>query len=167
MTNAGRPVVACVGAGRMGRGIAHAFAYAGHEVRLVDVSSALAKNAPPDSSLISNMNPLVLLKGLVADKKQSKLIHNVLLFEVNKEGTFGVIATSEACLAVFFDLGEACLLEKDREAEAEREQERLGTVTRAVVVESPADPSSRVRAVEVAKRRPVNRHERRKMAASK
>lgn len=31
-----RPVIACVGAGRMGRGIAHAFAYAGHEVRLID-----------------------------------------------------------------------------------------------------------------------------------
>jgi 3-hydroxybutyryl-CoA dehydrogenase len=30
------PAVACVGAGRMGRGIAHAFAYAGHEVRLID-----------------------------------------------------------------------------------------------------------------------------------
>ena len=29
-------VIACVGAGRMGRGIAHAFAYAGHEVRLID-----------------------------------------------------------------------------------------------------------------------------------
>ncbi|HYH21816.1 MAG TPA: 3-hydroxybutyryl-CoA dehydrogenase [Azospirillum sp.] len=31
-----RPVVACVGAGRMGCGIAHVFAYAGHEVRLID-----------------------------------------------------------------------------------------------------------------------------------
>ncbi|HET9619049.1 MAG TPA: 3-hydroxyacyl-CoA dehydrogenase NAD-binding domain-containing protein, partial [Pseudolabrys sp.] len=31
-----RPVIACVGAGRMGRGIAHAFAYAGHDVRLID-----------------------------------------------------------------------------------------------------------------------------------
>ena len=31
-----RPVIACLGAGRMGRGIAHAFAYAGHPVRLVD-----------------------------------------------------------------------------------------------------------------------------------
>ena len=30
------PVIACVGTGRMGRGIAHAFAYAGHEVRLID-----------------------------------------------------------------------------------------------------------------------------------
>jgi 3-hydroxybutyryl-CoA dehydrogenase len=32
-------VIACVGAGRMGRGIAHAFAYAGHEVRLIDGKS--------------------------------------------------------------------------------------------------------------------------------
>jgi len=32
----GLPVIAALGAGRMGRGIAHAFAYAGHEVLLVD-----------------------------------------------------------------------------------------------------------------------------------
>jgi 3-hydroxybutyryl-CoA dehydrogenase len=31
------PVVASLGAGRMGRGIAHAFAYAGHEVLLIDL----------------------------------------------------------------------------------------------------------------------------------
>lgn len=31
-----RPVIACLGAGRMGRGIAVAFAYAGHEVAIVD-----------------------------------------------------------------------------------------------------------------------------------
>jgi 3-hydroxybutyryl-CoA dehydrogenase len=36
MTDAGRPVVACCGAGRMGRGIAHCFAYGGHAVRLLD-----------------------------------------------------------------------------------------------------------------------------------
>jgi 3-hydroxybutyryl-CoA dehydrogenase len=33
---AGRPMIACLGAGRMGRGIAHCFAYAGHAVRLLD-----------------------------------------------------------------------------------------------------------------------------------
>ena len=32
-----KPVIAAVGAGRMGRGLAHVFAYAGHEVRLLDV----------------------------------------------------------------------------------------------------------------------------------
>lgn len=31
------PIIATLGAGRMGRGIAHAFAYAGHEVLLIDV----------------------------------------------------------------------------------------------------------------------------------
>lgn len=32
-----KPVVAAIGAGRMGRGLAHVFAYAGHPVRLLDV----------------------------------------------------------------------------------------------------------------------------------
>lgn len=36
MTSA-KPRVAAVGAGRMGRGLAHVFAYAGHEVALIDV----------------------------------------------------------------------------------------------------------------------------------
>lgn len=36
------PIIACVGAGRMGRGMAHAFAYAGHNVRLVDAKERSA-----------------------------------------------------------------------------------------------------------------------------
>jgi 3-hydroxybutyryl-CoA dehydrogenase len=38
MSNA-RPAIACLGAGRMGRGIAVAFAYAGHDVTMVDIKS--------------------------------------------------------------------------------------------------------------------------------
>jgi 3-hydroxybutyryl-CoA dehydrogenase len=38
-----RPAIACLGAGRMGRGIAVAFAYAGHQVALIDV-----KSRPPE-----------------------------------------------------------------------------------------------------------------------
>jgi 3-hydroxybutyryl-CoA dehydrogenase len=38
MTTA-RPIIACLGAGRMGRGIAVAFAYAGHAVTLIDVKA--------------------------------------------------------------------------------------------------------------------------------
>lgn len=34
-----RPIIACLGAGRMGRGIAVAFAYAGHRVRLLDMKA--------------------------------------------------------------------------------------------------------------------------------
>jgi 3-hydroxybutyryl-CoA dehydrogenase len=38
-----RPVIACLGAGRMGRGIAVAFAYAGHTVTLIDVKARSAE----------------------------------------------------------------------------------------------------------------------------
>src|ERR1700730_4639906 len=41
MTSA-RPTIACLGAGRMGRGIAVAFAYAGHLVTMIDVKSRSA-----------------------------------------------------------------------------------------------------------------------------
>jgi 3-hydroxybutyryl-CoA dehydrogenase len=34
-----RPTIACLGAGRMGRGIAVAFAYAGHDVAMIDVKA--------------------------------------------------------------------------------------------------------------------------------
>jgi 3-hydroxybutyryl-CoA dehydrogenase len=38
-----RPAVACLGAGRMGRGIAVAFAYAGHKVAMIDVKPRSAE----------------------------------------------------------------------------------------------------------------------------
>src|SRR5258705_4870777 len=39
---ASRPKIACLGAGRMGRGIAVAFAYAGHAVTMIDVKARSA-----------------------------------------------------------------------------------------------------------------------------
>src|SRR5450759_3152651 len=41
---AARPAIACLGAGRMGRGIAVAFAYAGHAVTMIDVKARSAKD---------------------------------------------------------------------------------------------------------------------------
>jgi len=41
-------VIGALGAGRMGRGIAHAFAYAGHEVVLID---AKPRDAPACDAL--------------------------------------------------------------------------------------------------------------------
>src|ERR1700685_1208378 len=38
-----RPAIACLGAGRMGRGIAVAFAYAGHAVTMIDVKPRSAE----------------------------------------------------------------------------------------------------------------------------
>jgi len=48
MANGAAPVIACVGAGRMGRGIAHCFAYAGFEVRLVDAK----RRSPADQAAL-------------------------------------------------------------------------------------------------------------------
>jgi len=36
---AARPTIACLGAGRMGRGIAVAFPYAGHAVTMIDIKA--------------------------------------------------------------------------------------------------------------------------------
>ena len=40
----GREIIAAVGAGRMGRGIAVVFAYAGHDVHLVDLKDRPAED---------------------------------------------------------------------------------------------------------------------------
>src|SRR5512143_2781544 len=40
---AARPAIACLGAGRMGRGIAVAFAYAGHSVTMIDIKARSAE----------------------------------------------------------------------------------------------------------------------------
>ena len=47
MPEPARPIIACVGAGRMGRGMAHCFAYAGYEVRLVDAKARSAESQDP------------------------------------------------------------------------------------------------------------------------
>jgi 3-hydroxybutyryl-CoA dehydrogenase len=61
-----RPVIACVGAGRMGRGIAHCFAYAGHEVRLVDAKprDAQAFAALAEAALAEIRGTLTMLADL-------------------------------------------------------------------------------------------------------
>lgn len=52
------PVVACVGAGRMGRGLAHCFAYAGYQVRLLD-----AKVRQPDQQIAFFKDTLAEIRG--------------------------------------------------------------------------------------------------------
>ena len=42
---ASRAPIACLGAGRMGRGIAVAFAYAGHAVTMIDVKPRAAEHS--------------------------------------------------------------------------------------------------------------------------
>ena len=61
-----RAAVACMGAGRMGRGIAHAFAYAGHEVRLIDAKprDAAARQRLFDEARVEIRGTLEQIAGL-------------------------------------------------------------------------------------------------------
>jgi 3-hydroxybutyryl-CoA dehydrogenase len=63
-----RPAIACIGAGRMGRGIAHCFAYAGHEVRLIDAKARSANDQKrlTDETLAEVRGTLTLMASLGA-----------------------------------------------------------------------------------------------------
>ena len=76
-----RPVIAAVGAGRMGRGLAHVFAYADHEVRLVD---AKARNPEEFATLaadaIADVRRTVSLMaafGLISGSETDSIVERV------------------------------------------------------------------------------------------
>ena len=67
-----KPVVAAIGAGRMGRGLAHVFAYAGHDVRLLDVKerdteSYAALNADAMADIGRTIGLMAALGRIAAD----------------------------------------------------------------------------------------------------
>jgi 3-hydroxybutyryl-CoA dehydrogenase len=75
------PVIAALGAGRMGRGIAHAFAYAGHDVLLVDlkdrpadVARKLAEEAR--SEVDANLATLASL-GAFDDAERPRILERI------------------------------------------------------------------------------------------
>jgi 3-hydroxybutyryl-CoA dehydrogenase len=76
-----RPAIACLGAGRMGRGIAVAFAYAGHAVTMIDVKARSAEQfaALETEALGEITKTLASLArfGLLADKDAEAVIARV------------------------------------------------------------------------------------------
>ena len=80
MTQA-RPMVACLGAGRMGRGIAVAFAYAGHAVTMIDVKARPAQQfaALEAEALAEVRKTLAILArfGLLANKDADAVVARV------------------------------------------------------------------------------------------
>ena len=78
---AARPLVACLGAGRMGRGIAVAFAYAGHAVTMIDVKARSTEQfaALQAEALDEVRKTLASLArfGLLADKDADAVIARV------------------------------------------------------------------------------------------
>jgi 3-hydroxybutyryl-CoA dehydrogenase len=77
-----RPAIACLGAGRMGRGIAVAFAYAGHAVTLIDVKAgrSVEQFAKLDSEALDEVRKTLasLVRfGLLKDANADAIIARV------------------------------------------------------------------------------------------
>ena len=73
-----KPVIAAIGAGRMGRGLAHVFAYAGHDVRLLDVKerdteSYAALNADAIADISRTIGLMAALGRIAADEIEAIL----------------------------------------------------------------------------------------------
>jgi 3-hydroxybutyryl-CoA dehydrogenase len=82
--DAGRPLVACCGAGRMGRGIAHCFAYAGYSVRLLDAKlrdrERQAAFFAETLAEIRNSLDMVVQLGGFGECKTDAILERVTLF---------------------------------------------------------------------------------------
>lgn len=83
-----KPVIATVGAGRMGVGLAHVFAYAGHEVRLLDVKerdpqefAALEARATAD---IGRTVGLMAMLGRIADTDIDTIMSRVTIYPLGE-----------------------------------------------------------------------------------
>jgi len=111
-----KPVIAAVGAGRMGVGLAHVFAYAGHEVRLLDVKE---RNADGFAELESRAKAdigrtvgLMAMLGRIADTDISHILDRITVFPLGRaaealsdaplifEGVPEVLDAKERALAI-------------------------------------------------------------------
>jgi 3-hydroxybutyryl-CoA dehydrogenase len=89
--NADRPVVVCLGAGRMGRGIAVAFAYAGHTVTMIDVKVRSAQQfatleAEARGEVTRTLASLVRF-GLLKDTDAQTIINRVSVVPASRGPT--------------------------------------------------------------------------------
>ena len=105
-------IIAVIGAGTMGNGIAHTFAQSGFAVKLIDVSEkALDKGM---ATLFANLDRMVA-KGTISEEDKFKTINNIITYTDIKDGVVGVDLVVEAAtenvelkLGIFKQLNEVC-----------------------------------------------------------
>lgn len=111
-----RPVVAAVGAGRMGRGLAHVFAYAGHEVRLLDIKERDTEgNAALEAEALRDIRSSVALMaalGRISDADIETVMDRISVWPRDRaeealdgvslifEGVPEVAETKQSCFAL-------------------------------------------------------------------
>jgi 3-hydroxybutyryl-CoA dehydrogenase len=107
-----RPVIACLGAGRMGRGIAVAFAYAGHTVTMIDVKARSAEQfAKLEADALDEVRKTLASLarfGLMKDQEAETLMSRVKVVPADR----GAAALAEAGL-VFEGVPEVVALKRE------------------------------------------------------
>ena len=105
-------IIAVIGSGTMGNGIAHTFAQSGFAVKLIDVSEkALDKGM---ATIFANLDRMVA-KGTITEEDKFKTINNIITYTDIKDGVVGVDLVVEAAtenvelkLGIFKQLNEVC-----------------------------------------------------------
>ena len=105
-------IIAVIGAGTMGNGIAHTFAQSGFTVKLIDVSEkSLDKGM---ATILANLDRMVT-KGTITNEDKFKTISNIITYTDIKDGVVGVDLVVEAAtenvalkLNIFKQLSEVC-----------------------------------------------------------
>lgn len=105
-------IIAVIGAGTMGNGIAHTFAQSGFTVKLIDVSEkALDKGM---ATIFTNLDRMVS-KGSITEEDKFKTLNNIITYTDIEDGVVGVDLVVEAAsenvelkLNIFKKLNEFC-----------------------------------------------------------
>jgi 3-hydroxybutyryl-CoA dehydrogenase len=105
-------IIAVIGAGTMGNGIAHTFAQNGFTVKLIDVSEkALDKGM---TAIFTNLDRMVT-KGTITEEDKFKTVNNIITYTDIEDGVVGVDLVVEAAtenlelkLNIFKKLNEYC-----------------------------------------------------------
>jgi 3-hydroxybutyryl-CoA dehydrogenase len=105
-------IIAVIGAGTMGNGIAHTFAQSGFTVKLIDVSEkSLDKGM---ATIFTNLDRMVA-KGTIIEEEKFKTINNIITYTDIKDGVVGADLVVEAAtenvelkLNIFKLLNQAC-----------------------------------------------------------
>lgn len=105
-------IIAVIGAGTMGNGIAHVFAQNGHKVHLIDISSESLKRGL--ATITKNLDRQ-LSKGVIDEAKKEDTLNNISTFTSMEEGVKGTELVVEAAtenvelkLKIFRQLDEMC-----------------------------------------------------------
>src|SRR3954454_10105928 len=114
-----RPVIACLGAGRMGRGIAVAFAYAGHRVAIIDFKPRDAEvfEALADEALNEIRKTLISLSrfGLFGPREVDRIMARVQVMpESEAAAALSDAAVTFECLPEVLDLKRDALARASR-----------------------------------------------------